>query len=348
MNRQQAVRPRVKEVHPRIFRARLPLPFALNHVNVYLIQGAEGWQVVDTGLHTAEGEAAWEEVIQTLSIKPEQVKAIRVTHAHPDHIGMAGWLQQRLKGYPEVVMSRQTRAYMEYLWVHPEAWMAAMAGYLRRIGATEEIREQLLQNMEIMRTRVRPLPERIRTLRPHTTVRMGDAFCRVLPAPGHSDDQVIYYQPEQQHLFVGDQILLRITPNIGLWPGSQPGVLRRYLQSLRTLRRLPIKVAFPGHYGVIDHVAERIDELIAHHRQRLADMCRAVAEGASTVLEVAMRVFSFDRLTSHEVRFALAETFAHLEHLVEEGLLAREEVAGVWQYRTCRLNPVLPLGDGSG
>jgi len=83
-----------------------------------------------------------------------------------------------------------------------------------------------------------------------------------------------------------------------------------------------------------------------HHQQRLKEMCLAVAEGASTVLEVAQKVFSFARFTSHEVRFALAETFAHLEHLVEEGLLERQEVDGVWRYHSCRLSQAPPSTDG--
>src|SRR4051812_46261188 len=82
----------ITQIDADVFQARLPLPFALRIVNIYLLRGPRGWTVVDTGIHTAAGEAAWQHIFSTLAFTPAQIEQIILTHVHPDHVGLAGWL----------------------------------------------------------------------------------------------------------------------------------------------------------------------------------------------------------------------------------------------------------------
>ena len=110
-------------------------------------------------------------------------------------------------------------------------------------------------------------------------------------------------------------MLSKITPNIGLWPSTEAQPLARYLASLRQLKMLDVRLALPGHGPLISNWRGRLSELEAHHQTRLEHMLDAVGTGA-TALEVSRTVFNFDSFSQHEVRFAVAETLAHLEHLV--------------------------------
>ncbi|MGB1287514.1 MAG: MBL fold metallo-hydrolase, partial [Aggregatilineales bacterium] len=87
----------IQHIADDIIQLRLKLPFALNHVNVYLLRGAEGWTLVDTGIHTPDGEAGWRDAFNDLDFSPGDIEKIILTHVHPDHVGMAGWLQSLAK-----------------------------------------------------------------------------------------------------------------------------------------------------------------------------------------------------------------------------------------------------------
>ncbi len=155
---------------------------------------------------------------------------------------------------------------------------------------------------------------------------MGGRSFRAIHAPGHADGQLVFYSAAERLLLCGDQVLLRISPNIGVWPSTQGDPLANYLGSLTELAELEVALALPGHHGPITTWQARIAELKAHHAQRLEAMMAAVQDGA-TALEVSYRVFNYDRFSTHEVRFAVAETLAHLEYLAEQGRLKRVEGA---------------------
>ena len=120
-------------------------------------------------------------------------------------------------------------------------------------------------------------------------------------------------------MFCGDHVLMRITPNIGYWTHSEPDPLGRFLGSLRALERLEVRLALPGHKWLIEDWRGRIGEIIAHHELRLGHTLAALEGGARTVYEVSAQLFKLERLTPHELRFAMAETLAHLHYLREAG-----------------------------
>ena len=320
----------VREVAADIYQVRLPLPFALNHVNCYLLRDGDGWTIVDTGLNRPEIHAGWQAAFAALGIIPTQVRRIVVTHMHPDHIGLAGRLQQETGA--AVFMSPREWEVATIAWVENRERGEHLAGYLRHAGAPADVGAIVEGQQQKLRQQTLPTPVDVQMLRAGDEITMAGRRFEVIHAPGHADGQIIFYAPADRLMLCGDQVLLRITPNIGFWPSTQADPLGRYLASLAALRDLAVDVAFPGHHGVITDWHGRIGELLHHHDERLEAMVRAAAGGA-TALETSTVVFNFDRFSPHEIRFAVAETLAHLEYLVDAGRLERYEKDGYVAYR---------------
>ncbi len=318
-------------ITPDIVQVQLPLPFALRIVNVYLIRDGGGWAVVDTGLHTDEGEAAWRAAFDTLAITPGDLTQIVVTHHHPDHYGMAGWLcEWNKRDIPVRIMAREL-AMIRQVWWRDDGQREEFSVLSRQAGVGDAMLTSFIAITAQIRARTRPAPVNIETLHDGDVLRIGARTFRVLEAPGHSVGQALLYDEADALLLSADHVLLKITPNVGLWPGSDADPLARFIESLTALRDLPVRLALPGHKALIHDWRGRIDELLHHHDERLA-LIRAAAQDA-TAFQVALAIFPFERFTPHEQRFAVAEALAHLEHLRLRGDLQREEHDGVWVYR---------------
>ena len=119
----------------------------------------------------------------------------------------------------------------------------------------------------------------------------------------------------------------KITSNISLWPNAHPDPLNNYLQSLQDNLRLPVQLALPAHGNPFANVQERIHQLLDHHADRLKFM-KELAAGGATVYSICKQVFG-ESLNAHEVRFAVAETAAHLMYMVYRGELEVTECKGV-------------------
>jgi len=298
------------EVVKGIYQLKLPVPFPLVFVSVYLVEGDDGWTVIDTGFDYPEAREAWEAGARRIGLNLDRdVARIVVTHFHPDHLGLARWLQGR-SGAPvcmlesEIPHSREVweakgpSPFVEYL-VH-NGMDREFAG-----GAAARMRSNLA------------LPEEMLPLRDGEKVDLGAGAVRVTHAPGHADHQIMLHDEERRLLFAADHVMLGITPNVGLWLDNEPGPLARYLKSISGLRDLDAAdlLVLPGHGPLFHDLAGRIDELAGHHEERLDLMSGTLGDEPSTALEVSRKVFRYT-LSLYERCFALAETLAHLEHLV--------------------------------
>lgn len=327
----------VVEVAENIYQVQIPLPFLLNIVNCYLLRDDTGWTIVDTGLHRPEGEAAWQMAFDALKIRPRDLMRIFVTHHHPDHYGMAGWLQNWCAEdggkQPPIFMSTREAEAVREVWERREVGYPALTAQLARCGVPADLIAAIIEGVESTRMMTLPHPPRVEAFTEQTPyVWMGGRRWQVILAAGHSDAQTLFYAPEDKLLISADHVLMKITPNIGQWAHTDPQPLRRFLASLRDLRQLDVRLALPGHKALITDWRGRIDELLAHHEHRL-DAMRDAAANTATIYEAARAVFPFDRLTIHEHRFAIAETLAHFDYLVDAGVLKREiNAAGVWHH----------------
>lgn len=318
-----------REVAPGIYQVRLPLPFALNHVNCYLLRDDDGWTLLDAGLHQPNIRVAWEAALAELGIEPGQIHQIVLTHMHPDHFGLSGYAQA-LTGAP-VYLSPRERELAQAVWIEDNWRLDAHSDYWRAGGVPTAVRSVINEQTGHLREMTMPHPHAISTIEPGAIVEMGSRRFRAIHAPGHSDGQLIFFDASDGLMICGDQVLMKITPNIGLWPTTEPDPLGRYMASLRELVELPVRLALPGHGPLITAWHARVEELLAHHELRLGTMQRAT-EGGATALEVSRRVFDFGVLTEHEVRFAVAEAMAHLDHLARASRITYTD-NGVRTYR---------------
>ena len=304
-----------------VWQLKLPVPFPLRFVCVYLVEGNDGWTLVDAGYDYPPARAAWEAGAATAGCDlGRDVDRIVVTHFHPDHIGAARWLGEKTGAL--VCMMEREIPFAHKLWGSSETGL--FEEYLVRNGMDRTMAEE---TAAVVRYAL-PLPEEMIPLRPGEKLPCRENAARIVHAPGHADNQILLHEEARGILFAADHMLLGITPNIGLWPESEPRPLARYLESLEGMRGLGADLVLPGHGPVFHGLDGRIGELISHHEERLETMRRAVADLPKTAYEVSRIVFR-GTLTKHQRCFALAETLAHLDHLVLQGRAQRVEEEAV-------------------
>lgn len=316
--------PLLTQVEDDIYKVRLRLPFALNHVNVYLLHGSNGWTIVDCGINWDKGRQGWQQAFAELGITPATIEKIVITHVHPDHFGLAGWLhQQAQQAGRDITLYTSPR---EDQQAH-DVWKGERINFeywLRDNGMPDEMASNVDISMESTHAMTQPHPPPFAYINYDDTVQLGARNFRAIHAPGHSDGQLIFYDEADKLLLSGDHVLMKITPNIGLWQNTDPNPLSAYLLSLRQLSDMNVRRALPGHRQIIEDWSGRIAELLLHHQHRLDIVMNALEKGASTPYEVTNAIFDTSRFTAHEWRFAIAESLSHLDYLRVDGAIQQD------------------------
>jgi glyoxylase-like metal-dependent hydrolase (beta-lactamase superfamily II) len=302
----------------------LPLPLALRIVNVYLVEGSSGWALVDTGLHTEEGERALREGLAASGLEMADVKRTFVTHVHPDHIGMAGMLQ---RAGAEVVMHGPEADHARALWQDGTRLVDESFVWFASHGMPPDVDDQMRDAWLRMGARVDTLGA-IAKVADGDVVDLGDRRARVVWTPGHTDFHVALFDEASGTLFAGDHVLPHITPNISLYPWSRDDPLGDFLEALRAVRRLPVRRVLPAHGHPFDDLNGRVDELVEHHAHRLDAVLDLVRGRERDAYAICRDLFPKVR-NAHEERFALAETLAHLRHLERLGKITQLATAPI-------------------
>ncbi|WP_127089960.1 MBL fold metallo-hydrolase [Aquabacter cavernae] len=322
--------PRLTEVVPGLLRIRIALPFPPTEVNAWLLRDAEGWTLIDCGVDDARTRALFEAVFTDPLLEGRPVTRLLITHFHPDHVGLAGWIAERI-GVP-IHMSRVEWLQARLILADPpeRALDAYFAQYVRS-GAPESFLTFLRQRGLLYRKWVGALPYSYTAIREGDTFQMAGTSWRVITGEGHAPEMVCLYSAERGILIAADQILARITPHIGVHPAdAEADPLGAYLTSLGKFEGLPDDtLVLPSHGDPFTGPDARITALRDHHEERLGRLMDFCAT-PRTVMETTQVLFR--NLPADQIGFGLSEALAHLRHLVARGDLREESDADLWRF----------------
>ena len=324
-------RPGAHAVGPGIYRVPLPLPNdGLRAVNVYVIEDGDGLVLIDGGWAMADATEILERGLGEIDRRLPDIREFLVTHLHRDHYTQA--IAVRMITGSAVSVGEGEKACLDAIHsieVHPDI------ARMHRAGA-DDIAELLAgwhgeRDVTHWEYPDRWLPDGIE-------LPLQSRTLRAIHTPGHTAGHMVFHDPQAGVLFAGDHVLPHITPSIGVELVRPDSPLRDYLASLQIVRALPDAQLLPAHGPVTASTHARVDELLAHHDERLAATAAAVESGADTGVEVARRLtwtrrqHKLDDLDLFNKILAIQETMAHLDVLVERGWLHRTTSDGTAHY----------------
>ena len=310
------------EVAPGIHWIRMRLPMQLNHINLWLLEDGDGWTVVDTGIRNEETTQAWEQLF-TGPMKGRKVKRVIVTHMHPDHIGLAGWLVRRFG--VELWITRT-----EYLMCRNlvsdtghEAPNEALRFY-RAAGFPEDLLETYRTRFGGFGHGVYKLPNAYRRIAEGDVIAIGPNNWRVVGGNGHSPEHACLWCPELNLFISGDQILPKISSNVSVHPTEpEANALQDWLDSCAKLKALVPDDALilPAHNEPFRKAPLRLQALIDDHEEGLEKLHALCAEPKRAV-DVFPALFR-SRITQGVFGMATGESLAHLNCLRARGRMLR-------------------------
>lgn len=310
-----------------VYWIRMPLPFALDHINLWLLEDDGDWVIVDTGLNTAEIKTLWTSLLEG-PLLANRVGALVVTHYHPDHFGLGGWLHERTGALVTITQTEWLTA--QYLYNDEDgAINDHMVAFYAGHGLDQDSQRQLRAAGNRYRRVVSRPPLTHRVIRDGEVLRIGGRDWRIIVGRGHAPEHACLYCREAGLMIAGDQILPKISPNVML-TAAQPlaDPLRDYLESFAAFTALePDTLVLPTHGRPFYGLAARIAQLETHHHERLTLLLEHLAQphSAAELLPVLFR----RKMDAHHLMFAMGETLAHLAYLRTGGDIAeqhREEI----------------------
>lgn len=310
------------EVAPGVRWVRMGLPFALNHINLWLLADGDGWTVVDCGIATDVTREAWEQVFAT-QLDGRPVTRVIATHCHPDHVGLSAWLCKRWQAPLWMTVGEYAFARMMAAGL-PGADGPAMIPHFRRHGLTDPDKLAVLEGRKsYYPTLVPAVPEHFVRLSESQAVRIGAHEWRVITGTGHSPEHAALYCEALDVLISGDMVLPRISTNTSVFAiEPEADAVGQFLESLQKFLPLPQDtLVLPSHGKPFRGLHPRIAQLQQHHAERLAevrDACRTPQSAADIVPLMFTR-----ELDMHQMTFAMGEALAHLHRLWFAGELSR-------------------------
>mgnify|MGYP001310685295 CR=1 FL=1 len=317
------------EVAPGVHWLRMPLPFALDHINLWLLEDGEGFTAVDTGIAMDAVKQAWKS-----ALAGRQLSRQIVTHFHPDHLGLAGWLESE---YGAPLWMTQG----EYLTAHVIAAglapfdIPSMVALFARHGLDAQRCAALAARGNAYRRGVPVIPATFHPLFDGDTLRIGAHEWEVIVGHGHSPEHASLHCAQLGVLIAGDMLLPRISTNVSAYAAApELDTLQLYLDSIDRLAALPEDtLALPSHGRPFRGMRTRVAELHAHHAARCADLLAACADGARGAGDLLEVLFGRPIDDPHQTLFAMGEAIAHLNHLESQQRLQRRSENGIIRYR---------------
>jgi glyoxylase-like metal-dependent hydrolase (beta-lactamase superfamily II) len=346
------------EVAPGVFWLRMSLPFALNHINLWLLRDRlphpsqsgvwqEGWTAVDCGVDNPATREAWLQVeAQVLQGLP--ILRVLATHMHPDHMGLAHWLCER---------------WQAPLWMSTSEYQSALLAChgLSNFGGDPTVRFfnahgwNKAEDLAVVQSRMGYYPSMVPRvpgsyvrLMSGMQVRIGDRLWQCISGYGHSPEHMALLDDTQQLMISGDMLLPSISTNVSVYATEPDGnPLQHFLDSLDKMQHLrDDTLVLPSHGRPFQGAAARISQLRSHHAERLEELLLACTEQALCAHDVLPLIFK-RTLDVHQTTFAMGEAVAHLNLLWLDGRLSREQdAAGTYRFKALApQSSAKPTGD---
>ena len=327
------------EVAPGLKWIRLPLPFALDHVNCWLIadefEGQKGWTVIDCGINKPVVREVWEKIFSH-ELDGLPIVRVIVTHMHPDHVGLAGWHCSR---WNVPLWMSMTDYFVASAWTANTAGAGtggerAVKHFARHGLLDKDAQQQILERAGYYPNLVHPLPPSFSRLINNRVITIGGHDWLLISGYGHAPEHISLYCEELQVLISGDMLLPRISTNVSVFdyePDANP--LPLYLNSVIKFLELPDDtLVLPSHGRPFKGIKERVAQQLAHHEERLQEVLD-ICEEPTCAAQVVPKMFKRE-LDLHQLTFAMGEALAHLQALYFDGKLSRSEDAlGVLRYQ---------------
>lgn len=307
-------------IAPAVEWTRMPLPFSLKFINVWIIDDGDGWTIVDTGMPLPDTKEAWRKLLDERVTADKPLKRVIVTHMHPDHVGSAGWLCYKYGA--DLLMSR-----LEYttcrMLVADTGRPAPKAGidFYLRAGWAEENIENYKKRFGGFGRGVSQMPDAFTRLEDGDPLQMAGQEWRVITGNGHSPEHVSLFCEALNVAITGDQLLPRISSNVSVHP-TEPAAnpLDDWLRSCeKLLRELPEDcLILPAHNEPFTGAHIRLRNLIAGHETALTRLRQKLEKGPVKVVETFVTLFG-RAIGPEDYGNATGEALAHLNYLIHRG-----------------------------
>ena len=313
-----------REIAPGVRWLRMPLPFALNHVNLWLIEERDGFVLVDCGYGDATTRAIWQRHFAT-TLARAPIRRIVATHCHPDHLGNAAWLAAH---FGCTVAMSQAEFFAAHAMIGQQAsfGLPDVGALFARHGMNAEHLAALEARGNAYHRGVPEAPHAFARLIGGDEVALGPWRWRVIAGYGHSPEHASLAAADAKLLISGDMLLPRISTNVAVWPGEPDAdPVARFLASLRAFAALPADtLVLPSHGPPFRGIAARVAKLVEHHAQRLDELHQSLADARSPRSAQDVIPVLFRRELDLQQRFfAMGEAIAHLNHLWRAGRATR-------------------------
>ncbi len=328
---------KVVEVHPGIFEIFLPLPMRPTIINVYLIDcGGGDWTLIDTGMNTPDSVSTLQDAFAACGTRLEDLKVLIGTHHHVDHFGTSAEIQRRsgAKVYLHRLEAERANRMLGFgsmttMSQRPES----RAFFLSHGFPIDRFAPEGMRPPWMGTNIYDPVTAPDQFIDDGDVIKVGSRRFEVVWTPGHSPGHNVIYLRDRKVIIVGDHLLPKITPHVGIYPDTTGNPLGDFINSQRKMQKLDVELVLPAHGAIYHDHRHRAGQLIEHHRYREREMLDLIVHKPQTAFEVASQVFGeADRPIFH-VMAATFETLAHLEYSRIEGRARRLERDGQIVYQ---------------
>lgn len=308
--------PTLTKISEDIYQLVVRYPFGMYEMNSYLFRGENGFTIVDTGSESKESIDIWEKTIAS----GITVEKLVLTHAHPDHCGLARWFQENHNvpvfisslGYQELQKKRNPN---RVNWLHSFLKSHDCPELTQNVGNSEPAAYEF---------------EPDGVFENQQTIKLGNDMYETIWTPGHSYDHFCFYNHEDQVMVTGDHVLSRLSPIVALWTENDENPIKDNFSSLEKVKAYPAKLALPGHGELIYNLNDRIDEMIKSHNYRLQQILSLVRGKEKTAWQVCQDIYV--SLSTNKFYAPLMATIARLIYLEKNGELHSELKNGKLYY----------------